>query len=298
MADATGSIAVIARYPVKSMLGETLEACEVTGAGLLGDRGYAVVDRTDGTVASAKNPRKWGRLLECAARYVEPPGGGAVPPVEVEFPDGSAVRSDDARLDDALRSLTGRDATLVSAAPAEPTFEEVWPHIDGLAPAEFIEHTTVDHEPGGEPVSRIALAMAAPPGTFFDVATLHVLTTSTLHRLGEVAPDTVFEWQRYRPNVVLDVPDAGFVENGWSAQAMELGDEVRARVSIPTMRCVMTTLRHGDVAPADRATLQTIAAANRVEIPGLGTWACAGVYADVTSPGTLSVGATVTVGGP
>ena len=36
------------------------------------------------------------------------------------------------------------------------------------------------------PVSRSALA--APPGTFFDVAALHVLTTATLARLGELEP--------------------------------------------------------------------------------------------------------------
>jgi len=55
------------------------------------------------------------------------------------------------------------------------------------------------------------------------------------------------------------------------------------------MRCVMTTLAQGDL-PADADTLRTIAGHNRVEIPELGTWACAGVYADVTTAGELAVG--------
>jgi uncharacterized protein YcbX len=36
------SVGAIWRYPVKSMLGEELNAAEVTGRGLLGDRQFAV----------------------------------------------------------------------------------------------------------------------------------------------------------------------------------------------------------------------------------------------------------------
>jgi uncharacterized protein len=51
----------------------------------------------------------------------------------------------------------------------------------------------------------------------------------------------------------------------------------------------MTTLAQGDL-PRDPDTLRTIAKHNRVEIPGLGMWACAGAYADVTGSGQLAVG--------
>ncbi len=47
-----GSIVSLWRYPVKSMLGEELNAAEVTKRGLLGDRAYALVDSADGKVAS------------------------------------------------------------------------------------------------------------------------------------------------------------------------------------------------------------------------------------------------------
>src|SRR2546421_91298 len=59
-----GSVVALWRYPVKSMLGEELNASTVTTRGLLGDRAYALVDRTDGKVASAKNPRKWPQLFD------------------------------------------------------------------------------------------------------------------------------------------------------------------------------------------------------------------------------------------
>jgi MOSC domain-containing protein len=58
-----GSVAALWRYPVKSMMGEELNACDVTERGLLGDRQFAVVDRATGKVGGAKNPAQVGQLL-------------------------------------------------------------------------------------------------------------------------------------------------------------------------------------------------------------------------------------------
>jgi uncharacterized protein YcbX len=65
-------------------------------------------------------------------------------------------------------------------------------------------------------------------------------------------------------------------------------------VDLATMRCVMTTLAQRDLA-ADRQTLRVVSKANRVEIPGLGVWACAGVYASVSAPGAIRLGDPVAV---
>ena len=65
-----GCVSAIWRYPVKSMAGEELETCEVTERGLLGDRGYALMDESGGIVASAKNPRVWPDLLSYQATFV------------------------------------------------------------------------------------------------------------------------------------------------------------------------------------------------------------------------------------
>ncbi|WP_238011145.1 MOSC domain-containing protein [Dactylosporangium sp. AC04546] len=66
-----GEIVWLGRYPVKSMLGEELSEVALEADGLVGDRRYALVDRETGLVASAKNPRKWGWLLQHSARYEE-----------------------------------------------------------------------------------------------------------------------------------------------------------------------------------------------------------------------------------
>ena len=70
LSDAVATVVALWRYPVKSMMGEQLNAAEVTDRGLLGDRAYALVDRETGKVASAKFPRKWPTLLAHRATYV------------------------------------------------------------------------------------------------------------------------------------------------------------------------------------------------------------------------------------
>lgn len=283
-------VASIHRYPVKSMLGEDLTEVVVDERGLVGDRAYALLDADDGIVASAKNPRKWASLLQLSATFVaDPRPGEAPPPVQVTFPDGSVLRSDDAGVDEALSAAVGRPVRLISEHPEGARFEEVWPDIEGLAPQGFIDGTRSGHEPTGESVSSIPLGSLAPPRTFYDLAVLHVLTTDTLAALAELAPDAHFDARRYRPNLLLENGTHGFAEDAWVGSTLGVGEDARIDVSMLAMRCVMTTLAQRDLA-ADASTLRTLAKHRRQEIPGLGTWACAGVYAGVSAGGTVRVG--------
>lgn len=284
------TIAEIHRYPVKSMLGESLDRARIGATGLVGDRAYAVIDVETGDVASAKVPRRWADLLRFSARFVtEPQEGGAPPPVEITFPDGSVLRSDDTGVDEALTAVLGRPVRLASTAPEGAGFEEYWPDIPGLAPQALIDGTLVRHEETGEAISRFGISAFGAPGTFFDLSALHVLTTATLDRLHELAPGATFDVRRYRPNLVLDGAGEGFVENDWPGSEMAVGG-ARVRYSFATMRCVMTTLAQGDL-PTDVETLRAVAKHNRIEIPQVGgVWASAGVYADVAAAGDVAVG--------
>ena len=164
--------------------------------------------------------------------------------------------------------------------------------MEGLAPQSFIDGTRHHDEESGEAVSRIPLGALAPPGTFLDLAPLHLLTTATLDRLRELAAeagvDADFDVRRYRPNLLLEASGDGFAEDAWVDREVGIGD-ARLSVSMLAMRCVMTTLAQRDLGP-DVDTLRTIARHHRREIAGLGTWACAGVYASVTQAGTVRVG--------
>src|SRR5438094_7333780 len=90
----TGSVVGLWRYPVKSMMGEELNAAEVTDRGLVGDRQFAVVDASTGKVAGAKNPRRWGNFFDFRAAYVEPPESGSkLPAVCLRLPEGTVAPS-------------------------------------------------------------------------------------------------------------------------------------------------------------------------------------------------------------
>ena len=270
---AAGSVVGLWRYPVKSMMGEELNAAEVTERGVVGDRRFAVVDPTTGKVAGAKNPRKWGNFFDFRAAYVEPPQAGSkLPPVRLTMPDGTVVTNEQPNLEETLSSALGRPVALAEARGNESpgaTAEEYWPDIEGL------EHRDTVTE------------WELPPGTFFDLAVVHLLTTATIERLRALYPEGRFEVRRFRPNIVVATePDAeGFVENDWIGQTVALGDEVRLRITGPCPRCVMTTLAQGDL-PKDAGILRAAAQHNQANV---------GVYADVVAGGTLRRGDPVAV---
>ena len=274
------SVSAIWRYPVKSMQGEQLDAAEIGERGLAGDRAYALIDVESGYVASAKNPRRWGMLFECRAEYLEPPEpAGDPPPVRITLPDGTTVQSNDPDVDRALSRVVGRDVRLEAAAPAQPTYEDFVPDIEGSKP-----------ELRGT-VKLAQLALLAP-GTFFDAAPVHVVTTSSLDALAAAYPSGRFDARRFRPNVLIDTgaSDAGgYVENAWVDQSLRIGDRVALHVVLAAPRCVMTTLAQPDL-PADKGVLQTIARENRFDIPGLGPSSCVGVYGLVSAGGRVAVG--------
>src|SRR6266542_6288838 len=225
-----GSVVSLWRYPVKSMLGEELSATEVTEHGLLGDRAYALVDGEDRKVATAKNPRKWPTLFGCRAAFLQPPHPGApVSPVRISLPDGAVVTSQQPDLNQVLSDALHRTVTL-QAAPDEDAgtvnAEEYWPDMEGLDFRDTVTDFTL------------------PSGTFFDCATVHLLTTATLERLQQLYPRGRFEVRRFRPNIVVQPAsgERGFIENSWVGHTLAIGDEVRLSITGPCGRCVITTL--------------------------------------------------------
>ena len=110
-----GSVVSLWRYPVKSMMGEELNAAEVTERGLLGDRQFALLDGATGKVVSAKNPRKWASFFDFRAAFVEPPRvGSKIPAVRITFPDGTVATSEREGLVGMLSESLGREVTLAS----------------------------------------------------------------------------------------------------------------------------------------------------------------------------------------
>jgi uncharacterized protein YcbX len=117
-----------------------------------------------------------------------------------------------------------------------------------------------------------------------------VVATASVARLRELAPDSVVDVARFRPNLVIELGTSGdgFVENDWAGTTGHIGSAV-VRFTSVTPRCVMTTLPQPHL-PADRAILQTLAAHNRLDYEGFGNFACLGVYAEVVQPGEVRTG--------
>jgi len=259
-----GIITAIHRYPVKSMMGEELNATRIGTKGLYGDRVFSVADPATGKVASAKNPARWPSLFSYRAAFSHPLDNGALPPARITFPDGSTISTGDAQIENKLSASLGKPVRFLTGAPTTSTLEEYWPDIDGLARRDVVTDE------------------AMPPETFFDCAAVHFLTTATLDSLRASYPEGRFESRRFRPNFVIETPPElkGYPENDWDEKILAIGDEVKIKITGPCGRCVMTTLAQGDL-PKDTGILKAAAKLNKARV---------GAYASVVLGGTVRVG--------
>jgi len=265
-----GSVGELVRYPVKSMLGEKLERVNVLMRGLAGDRVCALIDEETGKVASAKLPRRWRRLLECAATFRDDSGA-----VDIVMPDGRRLDPSDGSAADALSGYLERRVK-VAFARAEGL------EVERAIPEEVVM--------GGDGYTVLEIGMAAPEGGFFDAVPIHFLTTASLMRVAEHSLTKAPEAARFRPNIVIDsVGIDAFAENGWSGAEIAIGRDLRLSVLFPTPRCALPTLAHGALAPDPRLTLE-IAKLNKAEVLDMGSLPCLGAYARIERAGKVAIG--------
>ena len=280
-----GTIQALWRFPVKSMLGEELEAVDLTEGGIIGDRSYAIRDRQTGKVASAKHPKLWPNLLACRSAFVEPPQpGDEIPPTQIELADGTSVRSDAPDVNAVLSRFFGRDVELAHAAQNGFTIDQYHPDEENYDP-EGHRDEVVEAQLGAAFFNERGLPTAVPEGSFFDLYPVSVLTTSSLDRLGELEPQSRFDARRFRMNVIVDTPARGFVENEWLGRTLAIGDDVQLGVALPDPRCVMPSLAQEDL-PKDSRILKALARHNRIDVAGA-RYPCAGVYAVAEATGTI-----------
>jgi uncharacterized protein YcbX len=261
------------------MHGEVLNEASVDEGGVLGDRAYALIDRETGRVVSAKLPKKWGGLLELAARFVTPPAAGAsTPAVTIEWPDGTRAVSDKDDVSAKLSQTLGRPVTLTSQRPDSISVER----LDPLDPAGSIRD-----------IGEIMLE-----GRFADYAPMHLVTTASLAQLAELRTDIQFDARRFRPNLVIETAAglSGFVENDWVGKTVAIGDQVRLRISDPTPRCSVPTLAQKGIAK-DPQVLRAIVEHNSLPVPLLDNelLPCVGVYGFVEQGGIVRKGDPVRV---
>ena len=132
------------------------------------------------------------------------------------------------------------------------------------------------------PYELLEIGQGTPGANFVDYAPLHIVTTSTLAHVG-------VEAARYRPNLVLDTPDgAPFAENDWIGRELTVGS-MRLRVVLPTPRCAIPTLAHGEL-PRRPEAVKRLLRENRIDVPGFGVLPCLGAYAEVLEADAVGLG--------
>ncbi len=287
-----GTVREIWRFPVKSLGGERVDAAEVDRLGVRGDRLWAVRDEEHRVITNAK---KIPALLLCSARYAAEPGAdavpGAIPPAIITLPGGEELSTGDPAVHERLSGFLGRRVTVSALRPES---DREYYRAEKSTAGEMREQFAVAAEEPLPDFSMMSVAKlmelakyATPPGTHFDVAALHVVSTATMAALRGKAPGSDFDVRRFRPNLVIESAVDAFAEVGWQGGALHAGTLV-ARVEFPTVRCSMT-IRPQPGLDGDPRILKTIVAeAER----------CLGVYAAVTTPGRVAVGDEVGVDAP
>jgi len=127
---------------------------------------YALVDRADGKVATAKNPRKWPHLFDFRANLIERAAAESqAASIRVTLPDGTMITSAQDNCDQILSRALAREVTLESVAGGDErdtssatrtaNAEEYWPDMEGL---DFRDVGRVGAMVGGILLARQVLA--------------------------------------------------------------------------------------------------------------------------------------------
>lgn len=269
-------------YPVKSMIGGTVDSCDLGALGIVGDRTWAVRDLENGGIRGAK---KIGSLMQLAARYTGNTDSRGQRIVEITTPDGRTVTSDEARTDELVSAFIGTSVRLEHLRPAEDL-----DHYRRGAPGSedmMTELRDVFGRDDSEPLPDFSVFPAeviefeSPPGTYYDCWPLMVMTTSALRAVQKAVPSSAVDVRRFRPSLVIDVPGIdGYPEFDWANRRAVLGTSEIEFMS-PCPRCVMVTRQVDSDVPADRAILRHIVRDLDQNL---------GIYGRVTKPGRVSVG--------
>ena len=267
------SVLNIYRYPVKSMMGESLSEANIEEAGIPGDRSWAVRDEKRGGIRGGK---KIPQLMTLAAQ------SGPTAPL-IMAPDGDSASASSEHINEWLSGKLNHPVTLWPLLPADQLdhyrrgapdtedFEQELRSVFGRLPDEPLPDLA-----GFEEV----LEFESPPGTYFDAFSLSIMSQQSLATMNQLDGESRFDVRRFRPNLLVDIPDTDhpFPEQTWIGKMLSIGS-VKLRIEMTCPRCSMTT--HGfDDLPRDTEIMRQLV--NHCD-------GNLGIYASVQTPGQISI---------
>jgi uncharacterized protein YcbX len=259
---------------------------ELDELGVVGDRTWAVRDLERGGIRGAK---KIGSLMRLAARDV------ADGQVEITLPDGSTVRTTDADVDERVSAALDHRVRLEALRPAD----DLDHYRRGAADSDDVvaELRGVFGREDDEPLPDFSVfppiiaEFESPPGTYYDVFPLMVMSEAALAALATTLPDSNVDIRRFRPSFVIDTGDdgtdastPGHPEFDWTGRRATIGGAT-VEFGAPCPRCVMVTREISSDIPADRAVLRHIVRDLDQNL---------GIYATVVTPGAIRAGDAMT----
>ena len=238
-------------YPVKSLQGEAVSSGEIDLNGLRGDRSWGIRDEATGKVLTG---RRAPELLFATATLASDET-----PV-ITLPTGTTCHGPGAQTDAALSEWLEKPVRLVNSVGVP------------AGRAEYFADATDD---GSE-----AIEWTMPADRFVDAHPLLVLTTGSLRTAAALHPEGDWHVRRFRPNLLVDVAEDGWVEDAWCGRSTIRVGTADLRPQEPCVRCTMVT-RPQPGLDGDRDIFRTLARHHR----GLfGAWTA------VANGGTVRVG--------
>ena len=265
-------------YPVKSMVGGTVDSIELTSLGIVGDRHWAIRDLENGGIRGAK---KIGDLMKFTAVR-----NGS--DVNITLPSGVVVSSADAQVNAVLSDTLGI-AVALESLPVDGDLEH-FRRGPSDSDDPMVELRGIFGREENEPLPDFTvfppevMEFESPPGTHYDCWPLLVMTTSALQALRDALPESVIDIRRFRPSIVIDGADAGHPEFTWKGRTASIGSAVIEFLD-PCPRCVMVTREINAEIPQDRSILRHIVRDLNQNL---------GVYARIVQPGAVSVNDSLT----
>jgi uncharacterized protein YcbX len=273
------SVLNIYRYPVKSMMGEALSEAAMGESGIAGDRGWAVRDEKRGGIRGGK---KIPQLMQLTAQ------SGAAAPLIIA-PDGDSASASAEGINEWLSDKLNHPVTLWPLLPAEQLdhyrrgapdtedFEQELRAVFGRLPDEPLPDLTGFEE---------LLEFESPPGTYFDAFSLSIMSQQSLATMNQLDGDSLFDVRRFRPNLLVDIPDSDhpFPEQAWVGKTLSIGS-VKLKIEMTCPRCSMTTQVFDDL-PQDAQIMRKLVANSEGNL---------GIYASVLEAGTVSAGDSISL---
>ncbi len=198
-----------------------------------------------------------GRLLMAQAATTDS--------VRITLPNGDILDRPGPSTDRALSAWLERSVHLVEAGHQEaPTFERQADDLDDAS---------------------ASVSWQGRPGALVDSSPVHLLTTASLRAMAVQRPDLDWCAARFRPNLLVEAAGDERVEDAWVGRRCSVGD-VQLEIVKPCRRCVMVTRRQpGGLDHQVGVLTHLLRVAD----------GCLGVLARVERPGTVALGAPVSL---